>query len=118
VSANEDCDTTQEAPPQWVIHAMSEPDTAEMIERHIDFVDDAGRSVHCPMPFVRHYLRRDDDALPQIVAVATLPIVSADGFLIHADGLDRKRGMLDMFAAIRERCARIMREGGAIPETS
>jgi hypothetical protein len=26
--------------------------------------------------------------------------------------------MLDVFAAIRERCARIMREGGAIPETS
>jgi len=26
--------------------------------------------------------------------------------------------MLDMFAAIRERCARIMWEGGAIPETS
>jgi hypothetical protein len=26
--------------------------------------------------------------------------------------------MLDMFAAIRERCASIMREGGAIPETS
>jgi hypothetical protein len=26
--------------------------------------------------------------------------------------------MLDAFAAIRERCARIMREGGAIPETS
>jgi hypothetical protein len=94
VSANGECDTTQEAPPQWVIHAMSEPDTAEMIERHIDFVDDAGQSVHCPMPFVRHYLRRDDGALPQMVAVATLPIVSADGFLIHADGLDRKRGIV------------------------
>ena len=26
--------------------------------------------------------------------------------------------MLDMFATIRERCALIMREGGAIPETS
>ena len=26
--------------------------------------------------------------------------------------------MLDLFAAIREHCARIMREGGAIPETS
>jgi Transposase DDE domain group 1 len=26
--------------------------------------------------------------------------------------------MLDMFAAIRERCARIMREGGAIPKRS
>jgi hypothetical protein len=26
--------------------------------------------------------------------------------------------MLGLFAAIREHCARIMREGGAIPETS
>jgi hypothetical protein len=26
--------------------------------------------------------------------------------------------MLDMFAAIRERCARIMREGGAVLETT
>jgi hypothetical protein len=26
--------------------------------------------------------------------------------------------MLPLFAAIRERCARVMREGGAIPETS
>src|ERR1019366_5977104 len=26
--------------------------------------------------------------------------------------------MLEMFAAIRERCTRIMREGGAVPETS
>jgi hypothetical protein len=91
VSANEGCDTTREAPHQWAIHAMSGLETAEMIERHIDFVDDADQSVHCPMPFVRHYLRRDDNALPQIVAVATLPIVSADGVLIHADGLDRKR---------------------------
>lgn len=26
--------------------------------------------------------------------------------------------MLEMFSAIRERCARIMQEGGAVPETS
>jgi hypothetical protein len=26
--------------------------------------------------------------------------------------------MLDVFTAIRERCARIMQEGGAVPETS
>jgi hypothetical protein len=26
--------------------------------------------------------------------------------------------MLDIFTAIRERCARIMREGGVVPETS
>jgi hypothetical protein len=94
VSANEDCDTTQGALPRWVIHAMSEPDTAEMIERHIDFVDDAGQSVHCSMPFVRHYLRRDDDALPQMVAVITLPIISADGVMIYTDGLDRDHGIV------------------------
>jgi hypothetical protein len=93
VSANEDGDVTKEAPPQLVINAMSEPDTAEMIERHIDFVDD-GKSVHLPMPFVKHYQRRDDDALPWMAAVATLPIVSANGILIHADGLDRKRGIV------------------------
>jgi len=26
--------------------------------------------------------------------------------------------MLEMFGAIRERCTRVMREGGAVPETS
>jgi len=26
--------------------------------------------------------------------------------------------MLEMFAAIRERCTRVMRKGGAVPETS
>ena len=29
-----------------------------------------------------------------------------------------RAAMLNMFIAIRERCARVMREGGAIPETS
>jgi hypothetical protein len=94
VSANEDCDTSQEAPPQWVIHVMSETEAAELIERHIDFVDRNSRSVHCPMLFVKHYLQRDDGALPQMNAVATLPIVSADGFLIHEDGLDHERGIV------------------------
>ena len=35
-----------------------------------------------------------------------------------ADVLEDQRRHVDMFAAIRERCARIMREGGAVPETS
>jgi uncharacterized protein (UPF0548 family) len=32
--------------------------------------------------------------------------------------LKNQRAMLAAFAAIRERCARVMREGGAIPETA
>jgi hypothetical protein len=93
VSANEDSDITKEAPPQWVICVMSDNATAEMIERHIDFVDLDDRSVHLLSPFVRHFQRRDDGVLPPLVAVATLPIISADGHLIYKDGLDRKRGI-------------------------
>jgi hypothetical protein len=94
VSANEEADTTCKAPPQWVIHAMSEVEAAEQLERHIDFVDAEGRSVHCPTPFVGHYMRRDDGALPTVVAVATLPIISAHGVMIYTDGLDRDRGIV------------------------
>ena len=32
-------------------------------------------AVHLPMPFVRHYLKRDDNVLPTVVAIATSPIV-------------------------------------------
>ena len=46
------------------------------------------------MPFVRHYMRRDDNALPTVVAIATLPIVLADGGLLAPDGLDRGRGII------------------------
>jgi hypothetical protein len=93
VSANEESDTTKEAPSQWVINVMSEAETAEMIERHIDFVDDKDRSVHCPSLFVRHYMHRYDGVLPPVVAVANLPLISADGHLIYTDGLDRTRGI-------------------------
>ena len=62
-------------PEQWVIRRMTEPEVAEMIERHIDFVADDGRSVHLPTKFVHHYVRRDDGVLPTIVAVSTLPLV-------------------------------------------
>ena len=41
-----------------------------MIEAHIDYVDENGRSVHLPTQFVRHYMRRDDGVLPTIVAIA------------------------------------------------
>ena len=64
-----------------------------MIERYIDFVDDDGRSVHMQMPFVRHFMQRDDGVLPVVVTVGTLPIVLADGNLLAADGIDRLRGI-------------------------
>jgi hypothetical protein len=82
------------APEQWVLSTMSEMEVAEMIEQHIDYVDEDGRSVHLPTQFVRHYMRRDDNALPTVVAVATLPIVLADGKLLAPDGLDRSRGII------------------------
>jgi hypothetical protein len=81
-------------PEQSVLHRMSEIEVAEMIEEHINFVDKNGRSVHLPTDFVRHYVRRDDDALPTVVAIATAPIVLADGGLLAPDGLDRDRGII------------------------
>jgi hypothetical protein len=77
-----------------VLSKMSEMEVAEMIERHIDYVDDDGRSVHLLSPFVWHYMRRDDNALPTVVAITTLPIVLADGGLLAPDGLDRSRGII------------------------
>ena len=80
-------------PEQWVLSKMSEMEVAEMIEEHIDYYteDEDGnrRSVHLPTPFVRHFMRRSDGVLPTVVAIATAPIVLADGGLLAPDGLDR-----------------------------
>jgi hypothetical protein len=81
------------APEQWVLTKMNEMEVAELIEEHIDYVDKDGRSVHLPMPFVRHYMTRHDSVLPTVVAIATLPIVLADGNFLMPDGLDRFRGI-------------------------
>jgi hypothetical protein len=81
-------------PEQWVITRMTEAEVAEMIEEQIDFVDQDGRSVHLQPKFVRHYMKRDDGALPNIVAVTTLPIVLADGHVLGREGgFDRLRGI-------------------------
>jgi hypothetical protein len=81
-------------PKQWALKKMSECEVAEMLEKHIDFVDKDGNSVHCPTAYVRHYMSRDDGALPTVVAISTLPIVLADGNLLAPDGLDRLRGIV------------------------
>jgi hypothetical protein len=81
-------------PKQWALKKMTEYEVAEMLEKYIDFVDKDGKSVHCPTPFVRHYMNRDDGALPTVVAISTLPIVLADGNLLAPAGLDRLRGIV------------------------
>ena len=89
--------TSLPAPEQWVLEEMNEMEMAELIEEHIDYVDDKGRSVHLPMPFVRHFMVRHDNVLPTVVTIATLPIVLADGGLLAGaapDGLDRDRGII------------------------
>ena len=85
--------TSLPTPQQWVIRRMSKPEVAEMIERHVDFVDKHGFSVHLGTNFVRHYMQRDDHALPTIVAVSTLPLVLADGQVLAEDKFDRLRGI-------------------------
>jgi hypothetical protein len=45
-------------------------------------------------PSVAGILGRDDGALPTVVAVATLPIISADGVMIYTDRLDRGHGIV------------------------
>jgi hypothetical protein len=73
---------------------LTEAETAEMIEQHIEFVDKDGQPVQLQSKFVRHYMKRDDGALPTIVAVTTLPIVLADGHVLgREDGFDRLRGI-------------------------
>jgi hypothetical protein len=81
-------------PEQWVLQCMTEIQASELIERHIDYVDENGRSVHLPTKFVRHYVTRDDGVLPTVVAIATLPIVLADGSLLAPEGLDRAHGII------------------------
>ena len=85
-------------PEQWVLSRMDEMECAELIEQHIDFYveskDGFRRSVHLEKEFVRHYLQRHDGALPTVVAIATAPLVLADGTLLAPDGLDRDRGIV------------------------
>ena len=68
---------------------------AELIECYIDFQDPAtGRSVHLPQTFIPHYVQRNDDVLPTVTSIATLPLVLPDGSMLSARGLDRKSGIV------------------------
>src|SRR6187431_3601346 len=87
--------TSLPVPEQWTLCKLTDREVAEEIEKLIDFVDlDTGRSVHLPMEFVRHYTTRHDSPLPTVVAIATLPIVLADGGVLGEErDLDEERGI-------------------------
>ena len=77
------------APEQYAIVEMAEPVAAEEIERHINYVDKAQRSVHLPGAFVAHYRVRDGSPLPIMATIATLPIVLRDGKVLALEnGID------------------------------
>jgi hypothetical protein len=80
-------------PEQWLLHPLGAIELSELIERHIEF-HFMGTSVHLPMAFVHHYVRRiDDHALPKLKALVTTPLVRPDGTVISpGDSLDRVSG--------------------------
>jgi hypothetical protein len=90
----EAAEAQQPATEQPLLTRLDETRLAELIEQHIDYTDEAGRSVHLAAPFVKHFHTRTDDALPIVAAIATLPIVLPDGTLLSKRGLDRDRGIV------------------------
>ena len=88
---HEDTDATRLPPPEYpALCRLSEVELAELIERHIEFVDNEGRPVHLGAPFVKHYLQRQDGALPMVSGICTLPIVLPNGGILKGPGLDRR----------------------------
>ena len=92
-NSDETEDTRLPAPEQPLLTRLDEVAAAELIERHIDFVD-KGRPVHLPTSFVRHFVRRHDNVLPTVTGVVTLPIVLRDGSILSGTGLDRDHSLV------------------------
>ena len=94
-SNEKDTDETRIPPPeQPLLTRLDETQLAELIERHIEYIDKTGDPVHLASPFVKHFHTRTDEALPIVAAIATLPIVLADGAILAPRGLDRDRGIV------------------------
>jgi hypothetical protein len=88
-------DSRLPAPEHPLLTRLTEAELAEVIERHIDHFDPKDqRSVHLAGPFVKHFMKRTDDALPMVSAITTLPMVLADGTPLHGRGLNRERGIV------------------------
>jgi hypothetical protein len=87
-------ETRLPAPDQPLLTRHDDAELAELIEQHVEYADAGGRAVHLGLPFVKHYLRRHDGALPVVAAVATLPMVLPDGTILSGHGLVRERGIV------------------------
>jgi hypothetical protein len=96
LGANQEEPEETRLPPaeQPLLTQLSEAQAAELIERYIDYTDQEGRSVRLGSGFVNHFRVRQDDALPLVVAVATLPVVLYGGKLLRGPGLDRNYGIV------------------------
>lgn len=81
------------APEQPLLTRLDETQLAELIERHVEYVDASGKPVHLGGAFVKHYLVRHDHVLPTVTAVATLPMVLPNGTILTGRGLDRETGI-------------------------
>jgi hypothetical protein len=98
-NAEEVADKRLPPPEQLLISRLSEPQLAEFVERYVEhYAEDRNgneRSVRLNSKFVHQYYHRpDDEALPVIAAIATLPLVLADGTMLAQNGLDRGRGIV------------------------
>jgi hypothetical protein len=91
---NEQGENTLSAPEQWILAPFDNIELAELIEKHIDYVDHNDRPVHLLNVFVNHYVERHDGKLPMAVAISTAPLVLADGVILAREGLDRERGII------------------------
>jgi hypothetical protein len=89
------------APEQMLLHQLSPHEVEEMIERYIQFYEtiktefgEIERTVVLPDPFIQHYVRRHDGALPTVTGVVTMPLVLEDGTLLVDNGLHEDSGLL------------------------
>jgi hypothetical protein len=104
-------DNSRLPPPEMLLLTpLSEIEVAELVERHIDYVDAEGRSVHLPAPFVKHYVKRES-GLPVVTSIVQLPIVLPNGEILTRRGLDRRCNAIfrvppeiDAYVPARDHC--------------
>jgi hypothetical protein len=105
----------EDAPEQWTIARLDSYGLTEEIERFINYVDEDGRSVAPPMRLVKAFETRDDRVLSVLAAIATQPIVLADGAVLGREkGFDRTRGI--HFAVPPAVAAAVPQREAATPE--
>jgi hypothetical protein len=94
-------DPDEDSSPEQMLLELSPTEVAELIERHVEYVNKKLDEVHLDSGYVSHFIRRardprdGDDMIPVVSAVATLPVVFADGsVLAQREGLDREFGIV------------------------